>query len=499
MAPPSRVDPAEPVTAAPRSAGRAVSAGATWQLLSFAARVVAGLVAALLVARAGGPRELGTFQLALNIGGLISFLIGFGLPNLITREIARDHGATRPWLESVLLASLTSGVVLTFASGGIWWAVGGAATLGWAVVLAVAATTADACARQVFAAFWGWERMHLETIATWAQETLFLGLTVVVLERGGGAVGVLAGYLASRVLGAVVGWLLACSMTGTRLRPTLHPTLLRSIMRRSVPFAFDDLLSMAYIRVDTVLLGAMKGTYAVGLYQAGTNIVLNFNVLARMVNSTMLARMSRSYATRSAELGRLRDVSLRLLSAVGVPAAAGAVVLADALVRFLYGPGFGSAVLCFQVLALVIPVRMVGHTLGTALTSADAQTSRTWAVAVAAVGNVALNLALVPRWSYLGSAWATVGTEAGLLVAYAVLARRRVGPSALLRSLPVPLLASAPMVAVLLGTSAAGVLTRLVLGCVTYVLAFLVVAALRDPASPRSPRRAVLDYVWGTS
>ena len=499
MAPPSQVEPAGPVEAAPRSAGRAVTTGASWQLLSFAARVAAGLVAALLVARDGGPQELGVYQLALNIGGLVSFLIGFGLPNLITREVARDHNATRPWLESALLASLTSGVVLTCATGSLWWAVGGGAQLGWAVVLAVAATTADACARQVFAAFWGWERMHLETIATWAQETLFLALTVLALQRGGGAVGVMAGYLASRALGAVVGWLLACWMTGATVRPALRPVLLGSIMRRSVPFAFDDLLSMAYIRIDTVLLGAMKGTYAVGLYQAGTNIVLNFNVLARMINSTMLARMSRSFSAGSAELGRLRDVSLRLLAAVGIPAAAGAIVLAEPIVRLLYGPGFGEAVLCFQVLALVIPVRMVGHTLGTTLTSVDAQTPRTWAVAVAAIGNVALNLALVPRWSYLGSAWATVGTEFGLLVAYAVMSRRRVGASALLRSIPVPLIASVPMVVVLLTTASAGVVARLLLGSVTYLLAFVAIAALRDPSSPRSPRRAVIDYLWGTA
>ena len=480
-----------------RSAGRAVASGASWQLLSFLARVVAGLGAALLVAHDGGPRELGTFQLALNVGGLLSFLIGFGLPNLITREVARDRAATLPWLESVLLASLGSGALLTLATGGLWWSVGADPELGLAIVLALVATTWDACARQVFAAFWGWERMHLETAATWAQEALFLALTIVTLAQGAGALGVLVAYLASRLAGAVVGWALACRMTGRLLRPVARPALLRQILRRSVPFALDDLLSMAYIRVDSVLLGAMKGTVAVGLYQAGTNLVLNFNVLARMVNSTLLARMSRSWTSGSAELQRLRDLSLRLLTTVGVPATIGAIVLAGDLVPFLYGPGFERAVLCFQVLSLVIPVRMVGHTLGTALTAVDAQTSRTWAVAVAALGNVALNIALVPRWSYLGAAWATVLTESGLLVAYAVLAQRRLGRSALLRGVPVPAGAGALMFLVLLATGSTGLALRICYGVVAYAIAFLALVSLRHPASIRSPRRLISAYFGG--
>ena len=51
-----------------------------------------------------------------------------------------------------------------------------------------------------------------------------------------------------------------------------------------------------------------------------------------------------------------------------------------------------------------------------------------FAVAAAAGLNVVLNLALIPRWSYLGAAIATVVCESGLFVAYAMLLRQVAGP-----------------------------------------------------------------------
>ena len=50
----------------------------------------------------------------------------------------------------------------------------------------------------------------------------------------------------------------------------------------------NDTLTLTYMRADSVMLGIFKGPVAVGLYQAGTNLVLYFNVLARSINRAAL-------------------------------------------------------------------------------------------------------------------------------------------------------------------------------------------------------------------
>jgi O-antigen/teichoic acid export membrane protein len=488
--------PVDAVTKRPTA--RAVAAGSTWQLVTFLARFVGGFAAVGAVARSGGPRDLGTMQLALTVAGLLMTFVGLGLPNLIAREIARSPGESQTWIESTVFAAMLGGTALTLLAVALPRLVGVSAPAMSPYVLAVASLGFDASARVFFAAFWGWERMHLESIATWLQEGSYLAGTLVVVSNGGGVDGVLACYLGSRAVGAMSGWLLASRWLGTALLPRPHGKFLRAVLRQSPPFAADDLLSMAYVRADSLLLGLMKGQAAVGLYQAGTNLVLNCNVLARMLNNALYPRMSRCWPDQLDRLRRLRVASLRLLAVVGLPISVAALLLADRLIPAVYGDGFGAAVFCFQLLALVIPLRMLGHTLGTTLTAADAQTWRTWGVTAAAVGNVGLNLLLVPSLSYLGSAWATVITELGLLVAYSLMVARRTGSSGLLEALGVPAAACLPMAAVLVLLGGTPLVVAAAGGALAYLAALVALRALRPAGGHRgSPAAMASGYLAG--
>jgi O-antigen/teichoic acid export membrane protein len=220
-----------------------------------------------------------------------------------------------------------------------------------------------------------------------------------------------------------------------------------------MPFALDDALSLAYIRLDTILLGVMVGAHAVGLYQSATNLVLYLNILPRMLNLSMYPRMSRAWPDQVKDLRRLLDSSLLILGAIAMPITIGSVLLAPRIFDVMYGSRFESAVLAYQLLVPIIPMRMLGNSLGTALTAADRQTQRTVAVAVAAVVNVSLNLALIPRWSFFGAVVATIVTETGLFATYAVMLRRVAGATCLPMAIGVPGLACLPLagVVVLLG------------------------------------------------
>ena len=481
-----------------RPTARAVAVGSTWQLVTFLARFVGGFAAVVVVARAGGPRELGTMQLALTVAGLLMTFVGLGLPNLIAREIARAPGESRTWVESTVFAALVAGGALTALAVVVARLVGGGSPATTPYVLAVASLGFDASARIFFAAFWGWERMHLESLATWLQEGSYLAGTLVVVTSGGGVDGVLACYLGSRAVGALAGWLLASRWLGAAVLPRPHGRFLGAVLRRSTPFAADDLLSMAYVRADSLLLGLMKGQAAVGLYQAGTNLVLNCNVLARMLNNALYPRMSRCWPDALDRMRRLRVASLRLLAVVGLPITVAALMLADRLIPAVYGDGFGAAVFCFQLLALVIPMRMLGHTLGTTLTAADAQAWRTWGVTAAAAGNIGLNLVLIPSLSYVGSAWATVVTELGLLVAYSVMVARRTGSSGLLDALGVPASACLPMALAIFLVGAAPQPTVTASGALGYAAGVAALLALRSARGrARSPGAIASAYLAG--
>lgn len=492
--------PEGPTSQAPGGGGGGrglVARNSGWQLVTFAARAVSGLAAVVLVARHGGPAQLGVFQFALTLSTMFSFAVGLGLFNLLTREVAREPGSSRAWVEAgVLVALVAGGVVTALLAAGVRFA-GQSPDVVEAVTLAGIALAFDTAGRITFAAFAGWERMRLESAATVAQEVAFLAGIPLALDAGLGVRGVLLAYVGSRVLGALAGWTMACRELRVLMVPRPHLAFLRPTLRRTVPFALDDAMSLTYIRVDAVLLGFVKGPTAVGLYQAATNLVLYLNVLARVLNTALYPRMSRAWPDPR-QLGRYRDVSLRLLAVVGVPIMVGSLLLAPAIFRFVYGSKFDKAVLAYQVLVLVIPVRMLGHTLGTALTAADGQTRRTVAVASAAVLNLGLNAWFIPRWSYLGAALTTAITEAGLFAAYAVMLRRLAGPSALASSLAVPAFASLPMAGLLLALRDGPVLPVVAAGALAYAAAILAVALAAAPREARWRPRAALTALVST-
>jgi O-antigen/teichoic acid export membrane protein len=475
---------------------RRVTANSTAQLATFAFRAAAGVLVVVLLARSGGPRGLGIVQFALTLTGLLPFY--FGVPTLLAREVARRPEEGRRWVEAGTLLALLLGALFTVLVPAAALAVG--ASQGMVLALAVASLgmAFDGVARVQFSAFWAWERLELETKVTAVQETVYVVGTAVVLWLGGGPVAALGVFAASRALGAFGGWALVGHHLGGLPLPRAERGSLWRTVRRCTPFAVSDTLTLTYARFDAVLLGLWKGPAAVGLYQAATNLVLHFNVVPRSINRALFPRMGRAWPARPEEFGRLRDLSLRLVALIGVPVTVASLLLAPRTIDFLYGPAFAPAVLTYQLLVLVIPVRMVGHTLSLSLAATDRQTKRTIAIAVAAVVNVALNCWFIPRWSYLGAAVSTMICEAGVLVAYAVLLRRAAGRSQLLRANGWPLLASAPMGAVILLTAGQHVLVSAAAGAAVYAAAVGCLALLRARGERRRPARALAALVSPT-
>jgi O-antigen/teichoic acid export membrane protein len=480
----------------PGSVARIVASNTVWRLTAFLARAVAGLTATVLVARLEGPAALGLFQLALTVTLLTSFAVALGLPKLLVREIARERTEGPRWVETSLFIVLASGSITTVLILLAAVALGGAADVVAVLGLAAGAMAFDAAARVLFGMFWAWEQMRLEAVTTGLQEVAFVGGTAVALATGSGVPGVMLAYLASRAVGAAIGWLLAGRLAGTVLVPRAGWNTARPLLRRTVPFAVDDALSLAYIRVDAVLIGLIQGTTAVGLYQAAANLVIYLNILPRMLNFSLYARMSRAWPGDANDLRRLRDASLRIIGAFGVPLMVGSLLLAPEIIRAIYGPRFDGAITALRVLALVIPIRMLGHTLGTALTAVDRQTERMWAVAGAAVTNVALNLYAIPRWSYLGAATVTVITEAALFLAYAVLLRRATGPSRTTSALALPAAASVPMALAVLIIDGAPLVAQVALGTLVYAGAAWLAALATTPRAARlRPATVLAQYV----
>ena len=110
----------------------------------------------------------------------------------------------------------------------------------------------------------------------------------------------------------------------------------------------------------------------------------------------------------------------------GVALAAGGAVTARALIPLVYGSGesYAPAAKVFRLLVWAIPAMFLYLLSGHTLYALGEQRRVTGAMAVAGLANVALNVALIPRWSGLGAGVAALLSEWLLLALLYPLARR---------------------------------------------------------------------------
>ena len=450
----------------------------------------------VLVARTLGPHDFGRFQFALALTLLLSFVVMLGLPKLLVRQLARDPDGAVTRIDSALFICLVAGGVVLGPLLGIGWLAGADMSL---LLMAGLTMIADSMSRIVMSLFWAVERMRYEAVAVGIQESAFVTFTLLVLAADGGVEGVMLAYLTSRAVGFVVAWVIAATKLSCPTRPRRHAGVVRPMLKATVPFAIDDGLSLAYVRIDAVLLGVLKGPTAVGLYQSATNLVLYLNVLPRMLNMSMYPQMSRAWPDHPLALRHLRDASLRILGAVAIPITVGSFLLAPEIFGTLYGPKFEPAVRFYQLLVLVIPLRILGNTLGTAITSVDRQAQRAFIVGVAAALNLGLNLILIPMWSIDGAVVATLVTESWVFLAYAVLLRRALGPSHLFSAVAAPSLACVPLALAVTALSPAPLALVILAGAAAYVVALVGIVLVTMPRPDLNPRAIVTSFLGWSS
>lgn len=110
--------------------------------------------------------------------------------------------------------------------------------------------------------------------------------------------------------------------------------------------------------------------------------------------------------------------------------AASAVVLylGAGLLPLLFGSSFRESVTVLRWLCLLPLLRVLHYAWGTAITASASQWNRTATQLGAAALNLALDAALIPRWSWHGAAIASLLTDGSLAVmswaVFQALARR---------------------------------------------------------------------------
>lgn len=456
-------------------AGR-VGRGALWSSVNNILLRFAAMAVNIALARILAPSQFGAFAVAVTVYGILSAAADLGIAADLVRhgDFAR-RAATTATLGAASGGALMLAMILTARP--IASAMGAPDAASVVMVMAICLFLSGATVvpyARIQRDFLQGRQLVLDA------STLLVGsgITIVLALHGWGAMSLAVGRVASQVLATGLQFRLA----GVAPKFGWDRQIVPGILRFGVPVAGANLLSWVVIGVDNMVVGHVMGGLSLGFY------VLAFNVsswpmsaVGQVIRSVAFPAFSRLADEPARASEALRKACL-VAWGLAVPLGALLVVLADPLVRGLYGSRWAPAAAPLAGLALFGALRVVFDVLAPMLFALG----RSRLVLLVQVSWLA---ALIPAMvigihyrGLSGAAWAHLVTSATVALPLYLLALRGAGLAAglVLRTAIVPVASGAVAAFLALGAVhlVEGVWTQLLVGTVTLGGSYTVVAGV---------------------
>ena len=368
----------------------------------------------IILARVLGPERYETFAAAVALGAILSLFIQFGLPTLLTREVAANPSEGPKFtikfliLEGltflpVLLLLLPIALMLGYEGDGL--------KVCYLVILAEFCRSAKMTIRGVIRGM-GWFRAETVSVALERFFSVLLSGAVLFLSRN--LVWVVGTFVLVRMVD-ILGVLFYLSRKARIWSPLSLSGFLQTL-RMAYPFALSGVLWILYYQVDVVMLKGIAPTGEAGFYSAAYRIMEIFSALPRVVFYVAFTRFARCHATEPDRLPEEIYKSMRLLLAIVLPALVAAALLQTTLVKVIYGDAFARSVQPLAILLPSISVKMFGTLAQEFLQATGREKYLPPLLLGATITNVVSNFILIPFLGSVGAALATLLSEVVLCV-----------------------------------------------------------------------------------
>ena len=389
----------------------------------FAAQFVTAilsLVLTIFIARSLGDVIFGKYSFALAFTAIFAVFSDLGYNTLLIREVARDKSQASKYLNNVLCMRALLFLVI-FALIVITINLVGYPADTKNVVYLFGIYTLMVSFSAVFkVTFRAFEKMEYEAGIIIFTNIIRVSLGLLVLFWGYGLIELALVFLISGVFDFLFSFL-ACERKFVKPKIELDFEFWKSTIKIALPLSMLSIFALIYIRIDILMLSMMKGDAVVGWYNAAYGLVLAFTPIPQLFMNALFPLMS-SYSVSSKELLKVTyEKSFKYLLILGLPLTVGITLLADRIILFFYGQQFYPSIIALQILAWDILLIFSYMCFAFILVSIDKQNQMAVIAGCAALLNVILNLILIPHFSYVGAAVATLITETILISLYFIL------------------------------------------------------------------------------
>lgn len=381
----------------------------------------------IYAARRLGADHFGVFSYGFALAHLFSIFMDLGISIYTVQQVSRDHGKAPKYLGAILLAKsvLTIlGVLLILAVGVIMQR---DETTLWALLILGVCIALDNIGGSFNAIFEAHEKMHYEAIIISGSNFIMAmtGFTVLYFTPD------ILLFCTTYAFGATLRAASSCVWCLKKYdRPifSIDVTFMTDLFRKGLPFALVMIFIHIYGYVDTLILAVYCENAIVGYYNAAYRLVEAPLFIIQSLSTAIFPVLSRLYIQDKSQLIKIVQQFFQKAAALGLSISLVVAMVSKDLIELIYGQEYKAAAAVLPILIFSIAIIMPNTICGNTIRAINKQTVSAKVTGLGAIINMLLNLMLVPYFSLVGAAWATIATELFVLVVQVILIWKYIGP-----------------------------------------------------------------------
>ncbi|MCG8607639.1 flippase [bacterium] len=392
-------------------------------------------VLVLVAARVLGDEDYGKFTFAIAFGSLFLIFADLGLHNLVVREIARARDDGSRLVGNGLVIKLVLSLLAFLSLFLVAQFTGKPKEVLLAIYIIAGALLVESVAEHFCAVFQGYQKLKYHATASFILSMSNAGLGIAVLFLDGGFVQLAWVYLFSRILKLIYA-LFVVHLRFTKVQLLFEPARMWYLVKEGWSFGVTKFFAMMYTYFDSTMLSLMVNDAVVGWYNVAYRLVFAMMVLPMGVMRAVYPALSAYHNKNEEAFKSLFVKTFKFMFIAGTSIATLVFVFSEKIIGLVFGAEYIEASKALKILVWSTAIFFVGTVISHAISAIGQQRFTAKVVAASAVLNLILNFILIPRYSFIGAAFATLASEVFTFTFNLWFVSRHVGSPPFFRLLP---------------------------------------------------------------
>ncbi len=232
---------------------------------------------------------------------------------------------------------------------------------------------------------------------------LFLLILVMFLGLG------VRGLIYTRIISSLVTISYQLLPFYRKINLKFRKDIFKEVFCFGFPLGLNNILSFVFMRIDTILIGALLTPVQVASYGTASKIPDAIRQMFVSFRSVYFPNMSELFVRKQQkEAEKLLGTSLRLVSFIALFGTLVAVVFQTEIVKLLFSVKYLDCAPILPLLMVATSIGLISNVLGTSLVSAGYSKLPVMINIVDTVVNVAANVMMIPVFGVMGAAYAAI-------------------------------------------------------------------------------------------